>query len=471
MQSNTKKKGKKSTSSPSFQFNGEDGGFQKDAVDEAKLLSAFDSNKDGMLDIAELHALSEQLTNQIQYNNSLIAKVHELEEENFSYQQELHGQRDLIKNSTKKCDEALEESAEVKRKLKVTQGIADNLSKQLRDCRLENDLLKRDSESSIQATYSAKSTIESLTKELNSTKKLLSESEKSKNRALEDSRLQKTDSEFKLGSLQSKHEAITKENNEMKAKLRDYEKEYKELKVQSQEVLQSLSELKKQHDTEQFARQLGEKKMNALTANSEILQNQLLDKESAQKETIEKLEEVSNKLQQTQREKASLMEQLQQSESTLKDFRTLYGKLSEEHQLLQHQDEKKLSDLSLELKRQRNENDRTLQQALESHRSREKVLNDNQKALESQINELQQQLIDTYKAKALAEQHTIAMQSQLEEQHQQAEGDRRDLHLQLTDATLMLGRVQQTAADTQVLHSIMHIIMHCSNATDVTYPE
>jgi chromosome segregation ATPase len=162
-----RKKSKKQNNSPLLYSISHDGR----KVDEKDLISNFDSNNDGVLDVAELHVLSEQLTNQLQYNNTLIAQVQSLEQENFSLQQELHSQRELIRNVSKNYGESSNEVADLKSKLKTTQGIVENLSRQLRDCRLENDLLKRDAENAMETNVVSRTELENIKKELASYKK------------------------------------------------------------------------------------------------------------------------------------------------------------------------------------------------------------------------------------------------------------------------------------------------------------
>ena len=442
--SNGKKSKQKGSSSP-FDSLSSDGR----RISEEDIVSKFDANRDGVLDAKELHVLSEQLTNQLQYNNTLLAQIQSLEQENFSLQQELHSQREMIKNSTRKHGEAANESADLQRKLKLAQGIVDNLSKQLRDCRLENDLLKKDSENALQSSVMARIEVDNMKKDLQVTKKQLTECEKVKNRALEENRQQKIEHDFKLNSLQSKNESLAKEIVDLKSKADESEKQQNDLMTRYKELSQPFNELTKKFDTEQFARQIAERKLNALSSNYETMQGQLVEKDMLIHDLKEKVETLSNKLRLQAVDTSSFEERIRELEDSLIDHQLSAKSLLEERAILQKNEEKQKAEFANELKRQRLDLERQLQAVTEKHLDGNRALTELHKQTEESLAAAQQKLIETYKAKALAEESCKAMQSQLDEAKQHAESILADHKLQLNDFALQKSRLEETIADLQ----------------------
>ena len=109
------------------------------------LMLGYDTNQDGMLDATEIQGLSTQLSNQLDYNNSLIVQLQELERENARKNMEIHNQQEIIRNNVKNVEDLKSQLSEAARKQRVVQDIADNLNKQLREYRIENDMMRKDS--------------------------------------------------------------------------------------------------------------------------------------------------------------------------------------------------------------------------------------------------------------------------------------------------------------------------------------
>jgi chromosome segregation ATPase len=433
-----RKKSKKQNNSPLLYSISHDGR----KVDEKDLISNFDSNNDGVLDVAELHVLSEQLTNQLQYNNTLIAQVQSLEQENFSLQQELHSQRELIRNVSKNYGESSNEVADLKSKLKTTQGIVENLSRQLRDCRLENDLLKRDAENAMETNVVSRTELENTKKELQSTKKQLADSDKAKNRVMEESRLHKSEADFKWSSLQTKNDALAKEVNFLKANILATEQEKKDLLTSSKEVTQAFNELKKQFDTEQFARQVSEKKINSISSNYDNIQKELVEKEVQLKDLHEKVDALTSKVRQQSVDRSDSEGRIRELEDALMDHQLSHKAFSEEKALMAKNEAKVKAEHANEMKKQRLELEKKLQALSEKYTESSRALNELQRQSEESLTSAQQKLIETYKAKALAEESCKAMQTCLDEAALHCEGLKADHQLQLGECALQQNRAE-----------------------------
>ena len=411
-------------------------------VDEKDLISNFDSNRDGVLDVSELHVLSEQLTNQLQYNNTLIAQVQSLEQENFSLQQELHSQREMIRTTSKNYGDSSNEVADLKSKLKTTQGIVENLSKQMRDCRLENDLLKRDAENAMETNVVSRSELENINKELQKTKKQLAESEKTKNRVLEESKLHRSEADFKWSSLQTKNDAFAKEVNLLKAKILAAEQENKDLLNSSKEMTHAFNELKKQFDTEQFARQVAEKKINSIHSNYDSIQKELLEKETQQKDLHEQVNALTSKLRQQSMDRAGVETRIHELEDALMDHQLSHKALLEERAIMAQNEAKAKAEHANEMKKQRLELEKKLQTLSEKHSEGSRALTELQRQSDESLTSAQQKLIETYKAKALAEEACKAMQIRLDEALLHSEGLKADHQLQLGEYALHQSRAE-----------------------------
>jgi chromosome segregation ATPase len=110
------------------------------------VLNAFDENNDGVLDADELRTLSEQLSSQVADNNALLVQIGRLETENFAYRKELQTIKDAGRSSEQSKSKLLDDVEDCRKKLKLAQDVADNLTKQIRDARADHAMTKRDAE-------------------------------------------------------------------------------------------------------------------------------------------------------------------------------------------------------------------------------------------------------------------------------------------------------------------------------------
>ena len=152
-----------SASSPSYRWDYNNDG----KIDFQDIRSGFDRNNDGILDDSELAVLSEQLTNQLEYSNSLLSQVQSLEQQQLEYQRDFRNKDDLIQRLTNERDNLVTENSDVKKKLKIAQDLADSLSKHSRDYRIEANSFKHEAENSIKECMAMKSFIDKITQDKN----------------------------------------------------------------------------------------------------------------------------------------------------------------------------------------------------------------------------------------------------------------------------------------------------------------
>jgi chromosome segregation ATPase len=115
-------------------------------VDVDELLAQFDSDHDGNLGKDELQHFAEQLSNQLEFNNTLLQQLHSMEESQLNLQKELQNKQDSLQRALKASDDAKAEVNEAKRKLKIAQEVSDNMTKQSRDMRAETTSLRQELE-------------------------------------------------------------------------------------------------------------------------------------------------------------------------------------------------------------------------------------------------------------------------------------------------------------------------------------
>lgn len=115
-------------------------------VDSIDFLSAFDTDKDGQLGRAELDTLADQLSHQLEYNNSLLSQVHVLEQDKLANQRELQAKQEHIKKLSDVAEQIHNELLETTKKFKIAQDVADTMAKQSKDLRLEINSIRRDAD-------------------------------------------------------------------------------------------------------------------------------------------------------------------------------------------------------------------------------------------------------------------------------------------------------------------------------------
>lgn len=203
------------------------------------LLMGFDSNNDGFLDKNELQIVSGQLSSQLDYNNSLLARMQEIEEEHAKQNLEINSQQDMIKDFVRTVESLKQENAEATRKLRVAQEIAENLSKQLRDTRVENSALKKDSEDSLGSHMHIARERDDIRREYNDVALSLERAE-TKNEALtEQFEAYKNDMESKHDRLKQECDIHKREVGDMRAKHTNVDFSRRDLEENLKEVNKS----------------------------------------------------------------------------------------------------------------------------------------------------------------------------------------------------------------------------------------
>lgn len=115
-------------------------------IDVDDILAAFDADGDGQIGSNELQKLAEQLSSQVDYNNMLIEHLKTMEEEQVRIQEDMKEKQNALKQAIAVGDAARSEANDLRRKLAISQEVAENMSNQCRESRVEVSALRRESE-------------------------------------------------------------------------------------------------------------------------------------------------------------------------------------------------------------------------------------------------------------------------------------------------------------------------------------
>lgn len=263
--------------------------FNWDANNDGKitnedLLLAFDTNHDGVLDASELQTFTEQLAAQLEYNNQLLEQIQTLERDKFSLQKELHSKQEQIISGGKGNENLREEIKDLVHRLKTTQDIVETLTKQLRECRLENANLKKNAENFMNIQVLAQSDLDNAKKEIQQLKKVISDGEQSKAQLV--SQLDKIDGEWKRKNdiLSEMNDTLTHEIKEIRTQKLAVDSHYREAAEQIQHLQTTYTETRKSLEAESNLRLQQERKAKAISDQFEGLESKLRSYELHTKE-------------------------------------------------------------------------------------------------------------------------------------------------------------------------------------------
>jgi len=235
-------------------------------LDSGDLLGRFDTDGDGVISENELEQIAEQLSTQLEYTNSLLQELQEAENTQLELQKELNSKSEMLRIEKGTSDSLRNENIEMRRKWKISQEIADSMTKQSKDYRVE--------------VRSLKSELERLELEHNERQNLLTEAINDRDRSKRD--LEMIQSEYSRAhdesngannslkeanaSLQEMNEDLASEIAELKSKLSPLEQEKYSNRQHVHELSQSLEEATVRYENESNMRLAAEKKVRELAA-------------------------------------------------------------------------------------------------------------------------------------------------------------------------------------------------------------
>jgi chromosome segregation ATPase len=304
------------------------------SVTKDDLMRTFDTNHDGVLDAEELSAFTEQLTSQLEYNNTLLNQIQSLEQNNLVLQKDLHVKQEFLIQNSKTIDSVKEDLAETKRKFKIVQDISENLTRQLRECRLENNLLKKECESSVSNQSLSNLEIDGARKELQSLKRSYLELQDVKQRNEEQSVNIVRELQSTCGVLKNVNESLNNETAEFRNKHADGEAEKKELTAHLNELTSSYQDLRRAYDAECLGRAHAEETTRQLAHSLEMLQADHCELEHELHDTYQRLEVHRASLKTVDSERDRGAQQLAESEEQVLELTFKVRAANEEKKVL-----------------------------------------------------------------------------------------------------------------------------------------
>lgn len=115
-------------------------------IEGSDLMAGLDTNKDGVLDKAEVEKLATQLQEQSDYTAYLITQMQRLEEAQLAAQKDAAEKQAALRHTLAVCDKTRSEANELARRLDISQEVLQKMSEQARQARVDAGIAQREAE-------------------------------------------------------------------------------------------------------------------------------------------------------------------------------------------------------------------------------------------------------------------------------------------------------------------------------------
>jgi chromosome segregation protein len=380
-------------------------------------LSAFDKNKDGNLGRDELNALAEQLSTQLEYNNSLLEQMRSLEEMQLAGQRELLAKQEAVKQLSDANDAMNEELRETKRKLKITQEIADSMSKQSRDARVEANALKREAENAAKGYTEGKDLLRELTEERARLQKALKKADNDLRDAEEKAEQDRMDLMHQNDILRQTHEALSLEAAELRSRVIPIESEKKSLKDHVLSLARSLEETTKRCEEEATARALAEKRIKDMTHAMDALRDKHREMQYLVQQANGKSDASGASVKQLEAQVDDLENQLSESEGKVTTLTQAVQQAARDRESLEQELEQMGNELVAHAKQRQMDQDRWASKLAKAHKDMDAAAHETKASAEEFVNEAQRRTAEAIDAHRQAEEKYLAIQIECGELH------------------------------------------------------
>ena len=386
-------------------------------IDGSDFLYTFDKNKDGSLGRDELNALAEQLSSQLEYNNSLLEQMRTLEEMQLAGQRELIAKQDQVKHLMEENKEIIAELSETKRKLKITQEIADSMSKQSRDARLEANALKREADNASQTYAEGKSLLRELTDERSRLQKALKHAEDALGQAEENAEQERMDLLHQNDILRQTHEALSREAAELRSQIIPVETEKRGLKEQVLLLAQSLEETTRRCEEEAAARGQAEKRIRDMTHAMEALRDKHREMQYLVQQANGKAEASGASVKQLEAQCQELEGQVTANEDKITALSQALQQSTRDKESLEQELEQMGNELVAHAKQRQTDQDRWANKLAKTHKEMEYAAEETKRIAEEFVAEAQRRTTEAMNAHRQAEEKYLAVQVECGELH------------------------------------------------------
>lgn len=326
-------------------------------IDAQDFLDNFDKDKDGLLDKSELDRLGNQLSSQLAFNNQLLTQIKSMEQAKLTAQRDSKATQERIQKLLHQNAELKNDLNETKRKLKVSQEIVENTTRQSKDSRGESISLRQE--------------LEAATKSLSELQGSFNITHDEKIRleaSLQDQLARHADSKESLDqvTLSSKQEvdALNKSKEQLNNMLSDMRKkitplglENKEIKTQLAELQRSYTLLKNSEERERNQRELSEKNMKEMLLQLDQAKGELGEAKFRLEAVSGKHADALNQSKQVESNSQALLARIDASEKEVVSINIQIEEITEEKEALHHEILNLQKDLDTLAQQRQNEND------------------------------------------------------------------------------------------------------------------
>jgi len=287
-------------------------------IDTVELLGNFDSDGDGNLDASELQNLAEQLSGQLEYNNSLLQQIQDLEQKQLTGQREISSAQEQAKKAAASLQESKAEAGEAKRKLKITQEIADTVSKQLKDVTNESNHFKSVAEHAMKGNKDSSGQVAALAEDKKRLQSQLHIAQSGLTQARADSEFIVKQLKEQNDVLKHNHELMLADLNAVRSQVAPLENERDAQKERAAELAQTLADATRRQEAEAQARTAAERQVREMSGTIDALcgrQNEAQGKFVDMREDNDRLRVRAEQLEEQNAELEAQMFQLQETDA------------------------------------------------------------------------------------------------------------------------------------------------------------
>jgi len=386
-------------------------------IDANDFLAAFDKNKDGVVGKDELQALADQLSSQLEYNNTLLEQMRNLEEMQLAGQRELITKQEAIKQLTDVNNGFRNELTETRRKLKIAEEIADSMSKQCRDARVEANSIRREYENASKGSQDTKNLVKELTEERVKLQKALKKCEENLQEAEENHEQTRLDLLHQNDILRQSHEALSADAAELRARVIPLEAEKKQLKDHVLSLAKSLEETSKRCEEETQLRLATEKKMKDMTQAMDAMREKHREMQYLVQQANGKTDASHASIQQYQAQVQQLEDQLHQTEQSLTQLKQLYQNTIKEKEGLEQELEQMGNELVAHAKQRQLDQEKWTTKLSNAYKEMERLTNETKMQADDFAHESQRRATEALEAQKHAEEKYLNIQKECGELH------------------------------------------------------
>ena len=241
-------------------------------VSGAEMIDAYDKDHDGKLDAAELEDISRAYAGQIDYSNTLLNQIADMEQGQLKIQQEMQDKTANFRMTVKACDDKRKECNDLREKMKGLQDRASSLAQSEQESRSslsvhqrQIDGLNHIRDKLSEENSTLKEEIDRLRAEANEHLTELSGTRTERNR-LEAEHAQR------VQSLNTRHEQVVRERAALKTRQAQLQPEVQNLRRQYQEQHDALQQAQQELSHASARAQTGERNVTELQETLRVTQ-------------------------------------------------------------------------------------------------------------------------------------------------------------------------------------------------------